>query len=79
MARKLSPRTIAIRRALRAGDSVKDIANSLGVTPGYVYSIRARMPERRLPVPEPLVAPVPDPVPLPPPSLWDRIVAFFRG
>ena len=80
MPRKLSPRTIAIRRALRNGDSVKDIALSLGVTPGYVYSIRARMPERRMPVgiASLPVAPSPPPPPPPKPSLWDRLLSSFR-
>lgn len=76
MARKPSPRLLAIRRALRDGDSVKDIAQSLGVSTGYVYSVRARMPERRIPA---AVAALPPPPPPPKPSLWDRLLSLFRG
>jgi len=84
MPRKLSPCTIAIRRALRNGDSVKDIAERLGVTTGYVYSVRARMPERQMPVgiaslPVALPPPPPPSPPPPKPSLWDRLLSSFRG
>lgn len=81
MPRKASPRLIAIRRALRAGEPVRNIAERLGVTTGYVYSVRARLPERQMPVgiASLPVAPPPPPPPPPKPSIWDRLLSSFRG